>query len=95
MLTSTPSSISRRRYSSKRSSGTSNARWFIEACAEAMSPRSPGSVPAFDTPGCAGPRRANQKKARQSSLPMSKKKCCPMPPGSSIVLTSGMPSTSR
>ncbi len=44
-------------------------------------------------PGAASGAPGNQKKARLSPLPRSKKKCCPMPFGSSMVLISGMPST--
>ena len=68
------------------------ATWFIDPIAVARSP-SPGSAPAEATPGAAAGAFGNQKKAMQSPLPMSKKKCWPMPLGSSIVLMSGMPRT--
>ena len=64
----------------------------MDPIADARSP-TPGSPPAAATPGARSGAFGNQKKARQSLLPMSKKKCWPMPPGSSIVLMSGMPST--
>ena len=41
----------------------------------------------------AGGASGNQKKASESPLPMSKKKCWPMPAGSSMVLISGRPRT--
>ena len=44
-------------------------------------------------PGCDSGESGNQKNASESPLPMSKKKCWPMPRGRSIVFVSGMPST--
>jgi hypothetical protein len=79
-------------YSSNRSGGTSKATWFIDAWAVARSPR-PGSSAAEETPGWASGAFGNQKKARQSPPPQSKKKCWPMPTGRSMVLTRGMPRT--
>jgi hypothetical protein len=87
-----PLAISLSRYSSIRSGATSNATWFIDPTAVTRSPR-PGSARAEATPGAAGGAPGNQKKARASPLPMSKKKCCPRPRGNSIVLISGMPNT--
>jgi hypothetical protein len=52
-----------------------------------------GRALGADTPGAGSGASGNQKNARQSPPPQSKKKCWPMPTGSSIVFTSGMPST--
>ena len=55
-----------------------------------MSPM-PGMAPGDEMPGTRSGASANQKKATQSPLPASKKKCCPAPPGRSSDLISGMP----
>ena len=46
-----------------------------------------------DTPGAGSGASGNQKNASESPPPQSKKKCWPIPAGSSIVLMSGMPRT--
>ena len=89
---SIPAATSRSRYSSIRSAGTANATWFIEPMALVSAPRS-GRAAGADTPGAGSGASGNQKNARQSPPPQSKKKCWPIPAGSSIVLISGMPST--
>ncbi len=50
-------------YSSNFSNGIVNARWFIEACALAMSP-TPGRAAADATPGAFCGALGNQKNAR-------------------------------
>jgi hypothetical protein len=64
--------FSRATYSSNLSAGTSKAMWFIEPWAVTMSP-TPGSCLGEAWPGWAGGALANQKKASESPLPMSKK----------------------
>ena len=90
-LMATPLALSRSTYSSNFSGGTSNATWFIEPCAVLMSPL-PGRLAAEAMPGAWPGAPGNQKKATESPLPQSKKKCWP-PPGISRVLIIGMPST--
>ena len=70
------------------------ATWFIDPMALVSSAWS-GRPLGADTPGAGSGASGNQKNARQSPPPQSKKKCWPMPAGSSMVLTSGIPSTSR
>ena len=80
------------RYSSIRSGATSKATWFMEPTAVVRSPLA-GRPAGEATPGAAGGASGNQKKARLSPLPMSKKKCWPIPNGSSMVLVRGIPRT--
>ena len=91
----TPCSTRRSRYSSICSGGTSKATWFIEATAVVSSAAGSKKVSGSgeETPWWGGGASGNQKKARLAPLPMSKKKCWPRPPGSSMVLISGKPST--
>ncbi len=89
---STPAARRRSRYSSIRSGGTAKATWFIEPMALVRLPWS-GRPAGPEMPGAGGGASGNQKNARASPPPQSKKKCWPMPAGSSMVLTSGMPST--
>lgn len=64
----------------------------MEPTVEVRSPLS-GRATGAAMPGAAGGASGNQKKASESPLPMSKKKCWPMPAGSSMVLISGRPRT--
>ena len=89
---SMPAAMRRSRYSSIFSGATSKATWFMEPMALVRSPWSGRAAGAL-MPGTPSGASGNQKKARQSPPPQSKKKCWPMPAGSSIVLTSGMPRT--
>ena len=79
-------------YSSIFSGGTSKATWFIEPTA-LVRLTLVGTAAGATIPGTPSGASGNQKKARQSPPPQSKKKCWPMPAGSSIVLTNGMPRT--
>jgi hypothetical protein len=74
------------------SAGTAKATWFIEPMALVSSPWS-GRAFGAEMPGAGSGASGNQKNARQSPPPQSKKKCWPMPAGSSMVLTSGIPRT--
>ena len=65
---------------------------FIEPMALVRAARSGRSF-GWLTPGTGSGASGNQKNARLSPPPQSKKKCCPSPKGSSMVLTRGMPST--
>ena len=64
----------------------------MEPTAEVRSPLS-GRPTGAAMPGAAGGASGNQKNASESPLPMSKKKCWPMPTGSSTVLMRRSPST--
>ena len=74
-----------------RSGATLKATWFIEPMALVSSPWSGRAL--GETPGAGSGASGNQKNARQSPPPQSKKKCWPMSKGSLMVLTRGMPST--
>ena len=87
-----PASMSRVRMASIWSAGTSKATWFMEPTADTRSPMSGRAAGAL-MPGTGAGAPGNQKKASWSPPPMSKKKCWPMPAGSSTVLTSGKPSS--
>ena len=54
---------------------------------------SSGRVAGDETPGMPSGASGNQKNAKVSVPPQSKKKCWPMPAGSSMVLIRGIPST--
>ena len=88
----TPLAASLARYSRNFSSGTLNAMWFIEPIALIHSPR-PGAFTGAEMPGAGSGASGNQKKASVLPPPMSKKKCWPRPPDSSIVLTRRVPRT--
>lgn len=85
-----PAATSRSRYPSMRSTGTLNATWFMDPMALVRSATS-GRPAGAEIPGTGSGASANQKKARRSPPPQSKKKCWPMSWGSSTVFTSGMP----